>query len=99
MLESVKTDFKAKTSGQDPTAAGPAGVWAEQGIASAEGGDLVRALQCLGRSLELDSDCYKAWLSLSEVLHLMQEERRADLCLRVALEIRLRSLTSSLSLC
>ncbi len=99
MLESVKTDFKTKTSGQDPIEAESAGVWAEQGIASARSGDLLGALQCLERSLDLDSNCYTAWLSLSEVLLLMHEVRRADLCLRVALEIRRRSLTSSLSLC
>ena len=69
-------------------AGGGAALWARQGTACAESGDLVGALQCFQRALESDLDCAVAWSGLSEVFGLMGDSRRAGKCLEIARRIR-----------
>ena len=69
-------------------AAGGAALWARQGAACAESGDLVGALQCFQRAPESNLDCADAWSGLSEVFRLMGDSRRAEQCLDIARRIR-----------
>ena len=71
-------------------AGGGAVLWARQGTACAERGDLVGALQCFQRSLEIDLDCTETWAGLSGVFNSMHDRRRADACLDVARRLRVR---------
>ncbi len=69
--------------------------WAEAGMSYAERGDLLGALRCLEFSLEGDTDCYEAWLGLSEVFMAMKDATRADRCLKVARRLRSRGPAST----
>lgn len=69
-------------------AAGGAALWARQGKACAESGDLVGALQCFQRALESNLDCADAWSGLSEVFGRMGDSRRAGQCVEIARRIR-----------
>jgi tetratricopeptide (TPR) repeat protein len=69
-------------------AGGGAALWARQGTACAESGDLVGALQCFQRALESNLDCADAWAGLAGVFSQMHDPRRADQCLEIARRIR-----------
>jgi hypothetical protein len=93
MLKAVqrpKTAYDLDPFGALAGAGGGAVLWARQGTACAERGDLVGALQCFQRSLESDLDCVEAWSGLSEVFNWMNDRRRADACSDVARRLRSR---------
>jgi len=56
----------------------------------AEEGDLPGALRLLHRSIERDSDCYRAWLGLFEIFLAIDEPQRAARSLRIARQLRAR---------
>jgi hypothetical protein len=53
-------------------------------MSSAHKGDLLSALGSLQQALDLDLDCYEAWLGLCEVFTKLHDGRRAAACLDVA---------------
>jgi len=65
-------------------------VWAREGMSSAHKGDLLSALSSLQQALDIDLDCYEAWLGLCEVFSKLHDGRRAAACLEVARRIRRR---------
>jgi hypothetical protein len=65
--------------------------WADEGRVCAERGDVLGALQCFQQSLEIDIDCYSAWMGLSEVFAKMNDGWRATNCLEVARQLRVRT--------
>ena len=71
-------------SGRDPR------LWAQEGSKHASRGDLVEALRCFQRALEVDIDCSEAWVGLASVFLRMEDTRRAGSCLEVARLIQLR---------
>ena len=93
MLKSVQREKSARETDPFGALAGAGGgavLWARQGTTCAERGDLVGALQCFQRSLEIDLDCMEAWAGLSGVFDSMHDRGRADACLDVARRLRLR---------
>jgi len=69
-------------------AGGGAALWAQQGTACGERGDLIGALQCFQRALEANLDCADAWAGLGGVFNQMHDPRRAEQCLEIARRIR-----------
>jgi len=65
--------------------------WAAQGRVCAEQDDILGALRCFQQSLEIDIDCYEAWLGLAEVFMKMEDARRAERCFDVARRLRRRA--------
>ncbi len=72
------------SSGRDPR------LWVQEGSKHANRSDLVQALRCFQRALELDIDCSEAWVGLASVFLRMDDTKRAGSCLEVARLIQLR---------
>jgi uncharacterized protein HemY len=67
---------------------GDAGCWTILGRTCVEQHDLLAALCCFRKAIEIDVDCYDAWMELGSVFMRLADAGRAAACREVARRLR-----------